>query len=153
MSAPKKHDQLVASHKSDTHTCEANLPMAVHRDGCRLLHEVASEHPTLEDLLRGAVSSNKESTFGVGLVKLVVKYEDKTYRAQEVLFHDADECEVEGAEWVQVRSNTTLRHLLKKYGDRLLAYDASRKEVVLELFAIDVFYADSRSVRVLLRRN
>ena len=75
-----------------------------------------------------------------------------TYRNNASLAVSPEElAQLEGAEWVSVRANTTFEHLKEKYGDRLIFYVSERKEQKVSILMWDVYDAEKRSGRVLVR--
>ena len=131
----------------------ARLPQH-HRD---LLQELAQRAENLDrslaDLIKGAVICERNNTVNLGLVKLTINVWSMSYRAREAVFSAYDELPAGSAEWVTVNANTPLRRLLNEYGDRLLGYDATRNEMSVELFAIEVMDSTIKTVSILVRND
>ena len=102
---------------------------------------------SLDTPVSGSVTTEKRSKIGIGIVELVISHKKQSFRAREAVLDDTED-----SGWVEVRGNTSLGHLLSKYGADLIGYDSHRHEMTLELLAFELFERNTRSVRILLRR-
>jgi hypothetical protein len=143
---------------SNTQTPDTNI-----QEGAAALATLSHHADELQDMqdhaeltfprnVAGNVVTEKRSKIGVGVIQLVVVHKDQTYRIKEAMIVDLDEV-VENAQWIEVKPNTTLRHLLSKYGPDLLGYDARSRNMTLEAFAFELFATSTKSVRILLRKE
>jgi len=130
---------------------DPNLPRRHRSELAELAaHAEYYDRPLLEHMA-GAVVTDHQNALNFGVFKVVNRTWSQSFRAREAT--DISEPSIiEGAEWVTVNPNTTLRHLLNEYGDCLLAYDAKREEWTVEVLAWDVVDSSVRSVRVLVRK-
>jgi hypothetical protein len=125
-----------------------------HRDLLQTLaHNAENLDRSLADLIKGSVIFERSNTINLGLLKLTINAWSMSYRAREAVFSAYDELPAEAAEWVSVSANTSLRRLLNEYGDRLLGYDATRNEMTVELFAIEIADSTIKTVSILVRKN
>lgn len=108
---------------------------------------------SLVDLLAGAVVLERKNVVNLWVVKFVTRNRSISYRAKEAMINAVTDVEYDAAEWVTVNANTTLRHLINEYGERLLGYDSTREELTMELLSYDIVDSTVGSVRVLVRRE
>lgn len=127
---------------------EHQLPLR-HREVVEHMKGEATELDVpIRDIAGTAVSEHKR-VVGWGLATITIVDKSLSYRSGDALIPpDAGE----GFEWVTVNPSTTLRTLLKKYGDRLHGYDSVERTRTLEIVMLDIFNSTEKSVRVLVRR-
>lgn len=128
------------------------LPMAHRQELESLAHDTAALDRSLREHMSGAIVRDRANTINLGVLKLCARGWTLSYRASEALSALLEDAPIEGAEWVTVNANTTLRHLLKEYGNRLLGYDAKRNEFTIELLSWDLLDTTTRTVRILVRK-
>jgi len=122
-----------------------------HRHELRKLTEDAiATDKTLAEHLKGIVVTDKSSQISFWVLRLVNRSQTQSYRAGEALASDHYESLTGSARWVTVNSRTTLRHLLNKYGERLLGFEAREDEWSVEVLALEVLDSSIKTVRVLV---
>jgi hypothetical protein len=117
-----------------------------------LADDAGSLDRSIAEHIAGAVVLDRRNSVNLGVVRVSMRFNSVSYRAREALLTGADCTNVDGAEWVTVRSSTTLRHLLNQYGDRLLGFDTKRDEITFELLSLDIIDSVAKTVRVLVRK-
>jgi hypothetical protein len=125
-----------------------DLPRRHRSELAELAEQAEQLDKPLAEYIAGTVVADHHNTLNFGVFKVVNRTWTQSYRAREATI---DASTIEGAEWVTVNTNTTLRRLLNEYGDRLLGYDAKRDEWTIEILAWDVVDSSVRTVRVLVR--
>ncbi len=135
---------------NDQEPARAVVPRTLHHHNneLRALQEDAALPQT--SVLSGVVATEKSSKIGIGVAVLAIKEKQQSYRAEDAMLVDPDE-PVDGARWISVRPNTSLKHVVEKYGPDLIGYEAQNREMALELFSLEMFESSTRSVRVLVR--
>ena len=86
-------------------------------------------------------------------IEITARLRTTTFKGVPTLTLVEDELPMEGTEWVSVRANTSLDHLLEKYGERLIFYSSHWLEKRITILAWDVVDKEQRSVRVLVRKQ
>src|SRR5262249_42775186 len=114
--------------EADVIAANKELPLR-HREMIEHMKGEATELDTpIRDIAGTAVSEHKR-VVGWGLAAITIVDKSLSYRSGDALIPpDAGE----GIEWVTVNPSTTLRTLLKKYGDRLQGYDSVERTRTLE---------------------
>jgi hypothetical protein len=135
---------------NDKEPGRALAPRTIHHHGSELRALQDDANVQLPGPMSGVVATEKSSKFGIGVVQLAIKEKQQSYRSEEAMLTDPGE-PVDGARWVTVKPNTSLKHVVEKYGPDLIGYEAQNREMALELFSFDMFETSTRSVRVLVR--
>ena len=123
----------------------------VHRASQLAVMERA-EHSAIEEAdLSAVVTTTTERTFGGGPLVVVISATQQSFRSREALHSNTSGSSFPRAVWVNVRASMSLQNAFKKYGDRLLAYEARQKDVTVEALGFEIMDSSQRSVSVLVR--
>jgi hypothetical protein len=106
---------------------------------------------SIADLIAGSAVSDHSNTVNLWVLRYIVRKQSQSYRAREAVLLAPSPDQVDDVVAVTVSARTTLRQLLKKFGDRLLSFDAQRDQVLLECLGCEIVDSESVSVRVLVR--
>jgi len=129
-----------------------DLPLQHREQLVELSQDAENLDRSIADHIAGAVVRERKNTVNLWIFKIINNSRTMSYRAREAVLLGNEEQSLDSAEWVTVNAKTTLRHVLKEYGDRLLGYDAMHEEAVIEILACDLFEASSKNVRILVRK-
>lgn len=101
----------------------------------------------------GGVSSEKNSVFGIGIVKFAAQTRTDSYRSPEALITFSDAIEPTEYRWIDLRPNTSMKHLTTNYGDDLIAVDLKRSKMSFQVFMVELFSHDTKTARALVRKR
>jgi hypothetical protein len=109
---------------------------------------------TIDDILAGVIITDERQRVSLFLgVEAETRTRTFTYRANPAVLLNPEDIQTEGAEWVSVSSSTTMATLVKRFGDRLLFAAGERKEQTLTVLVWELLSRESKSVRVLVRKE
>lgn len=118
--------------------------------------EATTSRRTVGELLSAAAivttDQNQKASPFVG-VEINKRERTITFRSNVNIGASPEDLTPEGTEWINVRANTSLEHLLDRFGERLLFYVSHRKEQHVSVFFWDVYDTEDRSVRVLVKKE
>lgn len=110
---------------------------------------------TVGEYLAGVTNTENTRSVNLGFLQVDTTKARRSFRANEAvvdpLKEDGENDQYENVKRVDVSPRARLAHLLKKYGDRLLAFEATRERTTVSLVVFDVFVADKCAVYALVR--
>ena len=131
---------------------DVQLPARLREELGALADDASILDRAIGDCIAGAVVHDRSNVINLGFMRINLMSSHVAYRAGQAALTNAIDAACEGVEWVTVNANTTLRHVLNQYGDRLLGFDAKRNESSIQILAFDLVDSVERSVRILVRK-
>lgn len=109
---------------------------------------------SIEEVLAGVVYTDERKHASLFLgVEFETRTRSFTFGPKSLVVLNPDDIPTEGTEWISVSPSTTISTLIKRFGDRLLFAAGEHKEQTLTVLMWELLSRDTRSVRVLIRKE
>jgi hypothetical protein len=115
----------------------------------QLSNDATDLDATVQQRVAGGARLERCSTLNLGVIEVTMSVDNMSYRGKQMLVGDGA-IEAKNAQWVTVSPNTSLTHLLNKYGERLLGYDSEKRQKTIRFLAWDIAGSTEKQVRVLV---
>jgi hypothetical protein len=127
---------------------------ALHRAQHQDQSSNAISEQSIEEVLAGVVYTDERKHVSLFLgAEFEARTRSFTFGSKSLVVLNPDDIPTEGTEWISVSPSTTISTLLERFGDRLLFAAGEHKEQTLTVLMWELFSRDTKSVRVLIRKE